>query len=625
MTHPDDSVAKAPMSSADALLPLTQEDFATAGLTELLAAHSEADIHELYNLLIKALEVSEGAAARSLMLLAGVCSMMLVPEQPSAIYRPRTTWGDGTGTMGPDHLSVAVIDVLAQVVDTVDRPLALRARMADLVWLRARRRDPRFARIAIEAYTSRDITLDAWQRGGSAEWHRALQLAREIKGREELEKVERKLLEAFFSSADSAEDNPLQYLKPLAAEKRAKARAGDIAGQLEMIGRRHFAAAHAFPAESYFQAAAHWYKRAGQAEHWANMLAMVADAIALQAQQGAGAMIEHTWLTKAISAYREVPGHARERLGVDKAIEALRRRRELAGHAVLGEMVTVRSPRIDVSDLAKMSVEYVSGRNSVEALVAFCALDGVPDGDVMMADAEKSLQQDTFSALFSGAVISSDGRQVANTGPEDGWEQQIAAKARENFRQHASLVAVSSLAPTLNQLRSEHGYRRDDFNAIAERSPIVPADRARIVGQGLYAGFCGDMIQALHVLMPQFEHIVRHVLKGSGAFTAQHDRDGLDSEVGLSKLIERPQMIEEFGEGLTLAIHAIMCDRAGSNLRNDVAHGLADEALCESPLTLYGWWMVLKLVTETCVGALRAENSASEHHQFETPTDEGAA
>ena len=71
-------------------------------------------------------------------------------------------------------------------------------------------------------------------------------------------------------------------------------------------------------------------------------------------------------------------------------------------------------------------------------------------------------------------------------------------------------------------------------------------------------------------------------------------------------------MAEEFGAGLTLAIHAIMCDRAGSNLRNDVAHGLADEEVCNSAFALYAWWLVLQLVTETFAAAIEAAGTAAD-------------
>ncbi|MDM5181743.1 DUF4209 domain-containing protein [Massilia sp. DJPM01] len=182
----------------------------------------------------------------------------------------------------------------------------------------------------------------------------------------------------------------------------------------------------------------------------------------------------------------------------------------------------------------------------------------------------------------------------------------VAARARAMFREHAAGTALAKIMPARDQLRAEHDYRQGDFISVAERSSVVPSDRARIVGQGLHAGYCGDMVQAMHILMPQFEHIVRQVLRGAGAFTAQHDQEGLGMEVALASLVGRPQMAEEFGDGLTLAIHAILCDRAGSNLRNDVAHGLADEELCDSPFALYAWWLVLQLVTETFAAAADA-------------------
>jgi hypothetical protein len=207
-------------------------------------------------------------------------------------------------------------------------------------------------------------------------------------------------------------------------------------------------------------------------------------------------------------------------------------------------------------------------------------------------------------ALMGIGVVAGDGRQVENPGPEAGWQAQVDAQARAMFLEHAGKKALAELLPARDQLRFEHDFRLGDFIAVAERSPIVPSDRARMLGQGLYAGLCGDMVQAMHILMPQFEHIVRQVLRGAGAFTAQQDKEGLDMEVALGSLVERSQMAEEFGDGLTLAIHAIMCDRAGPNLRNDVAHGLADEDKCDSAHALYAWWLILQLVTETCAAAM---------------------
>lgn len=605
MTDATQPAAPTPMSSADALLPLTLDDFRAAGVYELLAAHPDADIHELHNLIAAALRASSGTATKALMLLGGVTSMMLVPEEPSVIYRPRTTWGDRTGSMGPDHLTASVIDVLVMFVDSIERPQALRARLADLVFFRESKRGPRFARMAIAAYRAQGaITFEAWHHGEGAGWHRALQLAKLIRDGNEVQQIEQTLLTAFFADLDAEGVDPEAYLRPLYAEKGGRTRAGDIASALETLARRHLASDHAFPAQSYFEGAARWYKVARKPDEQADMVALAAEAIALQATQGNSAILEHTFLVKAIEAYRQVSGPARERLDIANKIEALRRRHQAAGHAVLGEMRVVRGPSIDVSDEAQAAIQHVTGRNPLMALMAFCGLDSPPDAAQLLADAAKSLQEHPISALSGSATMADDGRLVESTGPQKKWAEQVAAKARDTFRWNAAYKVHSAIGPALNQLRSEHNYRIDDFIAIAERSPVVPVGRVRSVAKALHAGFYGDMVQAIHILMPQFEHMVRQVLQGAGAFTAEHSLEGLDSEIGLSSLVKRPQMAEEFGEGLTLAINALMCDRAGPNLRNDVAHGLADEALCESVLALYAWWLVLQLVVETFASTL---------------------
>lgn len=600
-----DPAARPPMASADALLPLSWDDFQAAGVPALLAANPHANMHELRARLAAALAASDGAAARALTLLEGVCSMQLVPEEPTLIYRPKWEWGDGTGSLRPDHLTAGIIDVLVQLADTIEHPPALRARLADLIFLRDRKRGHQYARLAISSYRAQgDITFEAWCLGEGAGWHRALQLAILVKATDEAEQIEQTLLAAFFGALDADGVDPLHYLRPLELEKRGRGRAAEIAQALETVGRRHLVATQPFPAQSYFDAAAWWYSFAGNQDKRADMLALAAEAIVMQADQGDGPMVEHTWLTKAIEAYRQIPGPSRQRLQVDEAIEALLRRKDTAGRAVLGEMHTIRGPSIDVTEEVQAAIKHVSGRNPLMALMAFCGLDTPPDAEKMLADAEQSLRDFPLSAIFGSVTMAGDGRQVANDGPHLGWEEQVAAKAREHFRLNAGFVVRSAIAPALDQLRYEHAYRIDDFIAIAERSPVVPTDRARMVGKGLHAGFYGDMVQAMHILMPQFEHMVRQVLQGAGAFTAHHERDGRDSEVALARLLERPQMVEEFGAGLTLAIHALMCDRAGSNLRNDVAHGLADEALCGSILAVYAWWLILQLVVETFASTL---------------------
>lgn len=69
-------------------------------------------------------------------------------------------------------------------------------------------------------------------------------------------------------------------------------------------------------------------------------------------------------------------------------------------------------------------------------------------------------------------------------------------------------------------------------------------------------------------------------------------------ELGLSALVDLPEMKERFGEHLTFTIRSLMCTAPGPNLRNKVAHGLAGADLCSSGYSIYTWWLILALVTE---------------------------
>ena len=51
-----------------------------------------------------------------------------------------------------------------------------------------------------------------------------------------------------------------------------------------------------------------------------------------------------------------------------------------------------------------------------------------------------------------------------------------------------------------------------------------------------------------------------------------------------------------FGEDLSFEIRALFCDSFGPNLRNELAHGLLDDAACQSIYGIYAWWFGLRLV-----------------------------
>ncbi|MEJ1229854.1 MAG: DUF4209 domain-containing protein [Galbitalea sp.] len=133
--------------------------------------------------------------------------------------------------------------------------------------------------------------------------------------------------------------------------------------------------------------------------------------------------------------------------------------------------------------------------------------------------------------------------------------------------------------------------------AIANASAIVPKDRLRLYAKGLLAGCNLDFETALHLLVPQVENLVRFHLNQAGVATTRIDPlTHVESEVGLSALMELDEVLPIFGEDVVFEIRALMCGPIGPNLRNEVAHGLVSDSMAASVHSLYVWWFCFRLV-----------------------------
>lgn len=168
-----------------------------------------------------------------------------------------------------------------------------------------------------------------------------------------------------------------------------------------------------------------------------------------------------------------------------------------------------------------------------------------------------------------------------------------------DYRFLVGVVVQGCIWPALEVLLLEHRLREVDFNVLARNSPIVPKDRAGLFGKALFAGYERDFVTALHVLIPQIEHMVRVHLKQAGATTTNLDKDGIETENGMSTLMALPEATQVFGKDLVFEITSLFCDPFGPNLRNELAHGLLDEDRCKSVYAIYAWWFALRLTVNT--------------------------
>jgi hypothetical protein len=599
-------------------LPVTAEDFQTCGWKEALQDIAEEDFGysalwtALSNAARSAMEASQQAHAKVLWLLADACSMMLHSGSLSEPFKPYAVFHERRSAL-PEDFSSDDQAFFSEIVGQVDHVL-LQARLADLLWLLGKPRQIQHALLAVDSYLRVPLTLVNWTRGGQPCWERGLVLAQSV-GKvagDRLKGMQKQLIDALISSTPEENHFGVKLARLLRNQRMARDSGVDIAQKLEKLARVLEDKSDVFGARAFFEEAAHWFRGLGQQDKYAEMTAAQAETYAKEAAfQAANTvpsnMIANSLFEKAIQIYRDIPGKLRSAYRVDGLVAELRRQQSHAGVQVLDEMGVIRSPSMDITEFVEQSRKAVSGKQPIEALKTLANIHSGEQVDVLRERVLERMRAFPLQWIIESTTFSRDGRVIAKrpamsllaTELSASDERAIQAAMVRDYGLFIGIAVQSAILPAVEVLRMEHRLREADFVELAQHSPIVPSGRAVLFGKALFAGYDGDFVTALHLLIPQIEHMVRIHLKQAGAATTTLDKEGIESENGLSTLMALSEVEAIFGKDLVFELKALLCDAFGPNLRNELAHGLLDDSDCRSPAAIYAWWLGLKLVFNT--------------------------
>jgi len=558
--------------------------------------------------------ISEG---KVLWLLADACSMMLNPGSANEPFKPIMAMFGKRSSL-PEDFQQPEVELFSAVAEEVD-DVWLQARLADLVWLLAKPRSPRHALLAIDAY--RKIPLDAktWVHGGGECWARAISLTQLLKdgAGERIKEIEAAIMSA-FEVAKGEDGFLVLWLANLLAENHlGQGKTIDIAKKLESLAQNFDVEGELRRAREFFAASAKWFQQAGDTAKATEMTVLVAEcwakeAVARISSDKPSHMVAASFYEKAIQIYRTIPRSERATHRADERIAELHKSLSESGKQSLDEMKAISSPSIDITQLVEKARNAVRGKPAIDALAAFANMYHGARQARMREVSEKMLREHPLQSLISATHMSRDGRVIAkrpgmglDNSDSDDTEAAIWAEMVKQYSMELGLVVLGYIWPALEVLALEHRLRESDFVAIASESPIVPEGRERLFGKALFAGYEKDFVAALHLLVPQIEHMVRWHLKAAGIKTTNLDKDGVENENGLSALMELPEVMQIFGEDLSFELKALFCDAFGPNLRNVLAHGLLDDDACQSPYAIYAWWFGLKLLFKAFWNAKR--------------------
>lgn len=593
-------------------LPILLEYFDTSNWKEIIDPVSNKGYSAMWMALSdakeKAIEPNHG---KVLKLLADACSMMLSPSSINEPFKPLITFEDGNPVI-PDNFSESDIQFFEEILNKVDNNW-LKARLCDLVWLKKKPRNTEFALKAIDAYCSLPLDNETWKYEGCECYCRAISLAKLLKkgAVNWIQKIEKKILTKFnetdlgdgFFAAKLA-----NYLK---SNKLGNADNISISKKLEALAREYEGKKDWYPASEYYSDAADWYNSIPDKDKYIEMTFLCAQCWekrgdVCSVSENSNNIAAKRCYEKAIQICRTIPRSARSKFHVDEYITMLWDRLSDSGMKVVEEEISFETFSIDISRYIEMAEKAVRGKSVCGAFNAFI-------NKVSKVKFEKLREQalnhiDKYPIQFNNKTetMSNDGRVIAKCPANslegkstDYNEDKIHNQMISEYENIVAITVKGFIRPALDVLLLEHRLCEKDFIELARNSPIVPLDRAGLLGKALFAGFDRDFVTALHILIPQIEHLVRELLKQAGAKTTNLDKNGIENENGMSTLMGLPEAKQVFGEDLAFEMDLLFCNSSSSNLRNRLAHGLLNENDCNSASAIYAWWLTLRIIFNT--------------------------
>jgi hypothetical protein len=381
-----------------------------------------------------------------------------------------------------------------------------------------------------------------------------------------------------------------------------------LAMHFKSVGNWHFS-------ENYWQLAERWHRMAKRDADVQRCQLEAAECNISNAEAGIeknGALFAAHWLSRGLIALRQA------RAPKARVVEIHQRLLEVQNLS-LSELKTIELSEEQLPGMRENREETqaavaaeMAGHDIQEALRRLAYINRPTDYAKIRKQHAEQAEHSLADQIFGSASLDQSGKvsefqkPTMGSNPEDleqALRQGLCNQARTILW---PLKVVWRIEPARIALLSEHAVRRHDLRHLITFNHFIPPGHAGIFERGLQAGFYGDWLIAMHLLIPQIEASIRHVLKHEGVVTSTHESDGTQKEWDLNILLWKPEVEQILGPDILFDLRGILTEKFGHNLRNDLAHGLLPEGGYYREACGYLWWLVLFLCYQGHLIAVRA-------------------
>jgi hypothetical protein len=298
-------------------------------------------------------------------------------------------------------------------------------------------------------------------------------------------------------------------------------------------------------------------------------------------------------MRSAMESLAKVPGNEQAVIELKKQVDALELKRNDA---------PMKKPsRMDPAGITQWARDQVKSKDLRAALIALANLAETPKPAELEEQVDAKTGRMPFQYLISTVGMDQEGKAsshapAAFTGDTREIRTAKEAELYQEAARNRQIAVLALIDPARRQVLSDHVVRLDDWRTFTTDNPFVPVGREEIFARGMDAGMNGDFLVAVSLLTPQVENAVRIVLKKAGVVTSKIDMRNVEQERVLGALLDMDEAERVFGRDLMFDLRGLLVEKFGSNMRNELAHGLLDLDDFKGPDAEYLWWCALRLM-----------------------------
>lgn len=574
---------------------------------ERLASHSDKDCRTYYSVFGKAAagcrNAGEERGERVFSFLNVISSFFPNFGSDMTPYRPMRQDSDGLRSLVPDDLTDQDLNALAEIVYEI-KDAEFRARVADVLWVC--RKDFKAAHHAVAAFIESAENLksgDLWPPYIERLDRAAVISARKGFGaqRDEVVRVVESAIVEFENDSSSGLlcGRLMGILRMLGS--------GDVNRYIELSERlaRDFASMEDWNfAENYWKVAEDWHRANKDEEALQRSMIEAAECIVARAEaewvketpQAASAA---HWMGRGLEALRRARADRERIKEVHRKLLTLQKEslKELKPFDFDPESMPGYKEERDATQQA--AIRHVSGYPFERALLRFAHIGNPTNVVRLIEDDEKNSEGIIWDKLIGASQLDRDGKVADRMQPTGFGEDPDGAARRKRLAQQASQILYPTAAewrlePARKAIAAEHPIRFRDLAFLVTNNPLIREGHEGIYLRGIQAGFFGDWLLAMHLLIPQIEDSIRYVLQQHGEVTSTL-KTGVQMEKDINDLLWEDAAEKILGADILFDLRGILIEKFGANMRNECAHGLMHKGMFLRAESIYLWWLVIRL------------------------------